>query len=252
LDAWENFIRAMFLYSQHSEEGSRTALSLLDHAIELDTEYGQAYGLKAFTLLWRAFQSWEDMGSAIERATAAATRAIACDSQDPWAYVARGMVALATRDNSEATNAFCHAIDLSPNFAYAHALLGAANAFGGRPEAAIECTDQAVQLSPRDTFSDDFQLYYAFAHFQAARYIEAASFAEKAIQLRPEHPNSHIMAASSYGLAGDEKKAANALAGLSALVAKITASSVEQTWPYVLAEDRARLALGLRKAGLPE
>ena len=62
-------------------------------------------------------------------------------------------------------------------------------------------------MSPRDTFSDDFQLFYAFAQFQAGRYAEAASFAETAIQLRPEHPISHVMAAASYGLAGHDKKA---------------------------------------------
>lgn len=252
LDAWECFIRAVFLYSQHSEEGSRTALALLDRAIELDREYGQAYGLKALTLLWRAFQGWEDMGSAIERGRAAATRAIACDSQDPWAYIGRGMVAIATRDNSEAVNALRHATDLSPNFAYAHAVLGAALALGGRPEEGIDSTNQAVRLSPRDTFNDDFQLYYAFAHFQAGRYVEAASCAEKAIRLRPEHPYSHVMAAASYGLAGNDKKAAGALASLTALVPEVAASNVERTAPYVLAEDRARLAQGLRMAGLRE
>jgi TolB-like protein len=251
LDAWECFIRASFLFSQHSEEGSSAALSLLDHAIVLDGGYGRAYALRAFTLVWRAFQGWEDMGSAIERATAAATRAIACDSQDPWAYVGRGMVATATRDISEAINAHRHATDLSPNFAYAHAMLGASLALGGRPEEAIESTSRAVRLSPRDTFSDDFQLFYAFAHFQAGRYVEAASFAETAIQLRPEHPAPHVIATASYGLAGNGKKAVDALARLKALVPEITASNVEKTFPYALAEDRARLSQGLRKAGLP-
>jgi adenylate cyclase len=251
LDAWECFIRASFLFSQHSEEGSSAALSLLDHAIVLDGGYGQAHALRAFTLVWRAFQGWEDMGSAIERATAAATRAIACDSQDPWAYVGRGMVATATRDISEAINAHRHATDLSPNFAYAHAMLGASLALGGRPEEGIESTSRAVRLSPRDTFSDDFQLFYAFAHFQAGRYVEAASFAETAIQLRPEHPAPHVMATASYGLADNDKKAVDALARLKALVPEITASNVEKTFPYALAEDRARISQGLRKAGLP-
>jgi adenylate cyclase len=252
LVAWECFIRAVFLFSQHSEEGSLGALSLLDRAIDLDRGYGQAYGLKAFTLLWRAFQGWEDMGSAIERATAAATRAIACDSQDPWAYIGRAMVAVATRNGSEAVSAARHATDLSPNFAYALAMFGAALALGGRPDEGIEAINQAVRLSPRDTFGDDFQLFYAFAHFQAGRYVEAASFAENAIQLRPEHPTSHVMATASYQLAGNEKKAADALAKLQALVPAASASHIENTFPYVIAEDRARLAEGLRLAGLPE
>jgi TolB-like protein/Flp pilus assembly protein TadD len=252
LDAWGCFIRASFLFSQHSEDSSRSALSLLDRAIELDGGYGQAYGLKAYTLVWRAFQGWEDMASAIERATAAATRAIACDSQEPWAYVSRGMVATATRDIAQAVNAYRHATDLSPNFAYAHAMLGAALAFGGMPEDSIESTSRAVRLSPRDTFADDFQLFYAFAHFQAGRYGEAAAFAETAIQLRPEHPFPYVMAAASYGLAGNDKKAAAALANLKTLVPEIAPSNVEKTAPYGLAEDRARLAQGLRQAGLPD
>lgn len=252
LDAWECFVRAIFLINQHSEDGSRDALSLLDRAIELDPEYGQAHGLSAYTLVWRAFQGWEDMGSAIERASVATTRAIGCDSQDPWAYVARGMVAMATRDDTEAVNAFGHAVDLSPNFAYAQALLGATHAFCGRPDVGIPSIDQAVKLSPRDTFGDDFQLYYAFAHFQAERYVEAAAYAEKAIQLRPEHPNSHVMAAVSYGFLGNTEKASGAVTNLRALVPEIAATDVEQTWPFVFPEDRARLVEGLRKAGLPE
>jgi len=161
------------------------------------------------------------------------------------------MVATATRDISEAINAHRHATDLSPNFAYAHAMLGASLALGGRPEEGIESTSRAVRLSPRDTFSDDFQLFYAFAHFQAGRYVEAASFAETAIQLRPEHPTPHVIATASYALAGNDKKAVDALARLKALVPEITASNVEKTFPYALAEDRARVSQGLRNAGLP-
>jgi tetratricopeptide (TPR) repeat protein len=162
------------------------------------------------------------------------------------------MVATATRDIAQAVNAYRHATDLSPNFAYAHAMLGAALAFGGMPEDSIESTSRAVRLSPRDTFADDFQLFYAFAHFQAGRYGEAAAFAETAIQLRPEHPFPYVMAAASYGLAGNDKKAAAALANLKTLVPEIAPSNVEKTAPYGLAEDRARLAQGLRQAGLPD
>jgi adenylate cyclase len=160
-------------------------------------------------------------------------------------------VAVATRDSLEAVNAFRHATSLSPNFAYAHAMLGVALALGGKVEEAIQCINHAVRLSPRDTFSDDFQLYYAFVHFQAGRYAEAASYAEASIQLRPEHPMPHIMAAAAYGL-GDNRKAAEALAKLKGLVADVTASDVERNIPYAMAEDRARVAHGLRKAGLAE
>jgi len=60
------------------------------------------------------------------------------------------------------------------------------------------------------------------------------------------------MAAASYGLCGNDKKATEAAASLRALVPQVTASGFERTMPYVLAEDRARIANGLRKAGVPD
>ena len=50
---------------------------------------------------------------------------------------------------------------------------------------------------------------------------------------RPEHPAPHVIATASYGLAGNGKKAVDALARLKALVPEITASNVEKTFPYV-------------------
>ena len=60
LDAWESFIRGMFLYSQHSDAGTKDALNMLDRAIKLDPCYAQAHGLRAVCLAWRAFQGWEN------------------------------------------------------------------------------------------------------------------------------------------------------------------------------------------------
>ncbi|TMJ40535.1 MAG: tetratricopeptide repeat protein, partial [Alphaproteobacteria bacterium] len=93
-------------------------------------------------------------------------------------------------------------------------------------------------------------LFYSFAHFQAGRYAEAAAAAERAIQLRPEHPALYIMAASSYGNAGEIDKSKEMLARLSTLVPVISAGAIAETFPYNRQEDRARLVAGLRAGGL--
>ena len=250
LDAWESFVRGMFLRSQHSQEGTRDALDMLTRAVELDPDYAQAHGLMADTLVWRAVQGWEDREAAFARATEAADRAVACDPNEPWAYLARGFMALARRRNAETVGAYQRAVDCSPNFAYAHGRLGAAHAFGGRADEAITCLDRSVRLSPRDIFAEVYHLYYAVTHFQAGRYAHAGEAAELAIQQRPGHPVLYIMATSAHGHAGESDRAKAALAGLTALVPDITASGIEQNFLYVLAEDRARLADGLRRAGL--
>ena len=250
LDAWENFIRGMFLYSQHSDAGTKDALNMLERAVELDPCYAQAHGLRAVCLAWRTIQGWENRDKAFAQAADAAARAVACDPAEPWAYIAHGFIAVANRRDSETVAALSRAIDASPNFAYAHGLLGAAHAFGGRPDLALECIDRGVRLSPRDIFGDEYALYYAFVYFQAGRYDEAAASAQRAIQLRPGHPTPYIMAAASYGLAGETDKAKRAIAKLTSLVPNISAAGVEETFLYCRREDRSRLAEGLRTAGL--
>ena len=77
-----------------------------------------------------------------------------------------------------------------------------------------------------------------------------AAAAERAIQLRPEHPALYIMAASSYGQADEIGKSKDMVARLSTLVPTISAGAVAETFPYTRQEDRARLVAGLRAGGL--
>jgi adenylate cyclase len=251
LDAWEGFLRAVFLYSEHSDASTREALSVLDRVVELDPGYAQAHGLRAVCVAWRVFQGWDDREAAFADAAAAADRAVAHDPHEPWAFLAHGFIAVARWRDPEAVAAFSRAIDLSPNFAYAHGLLGAAHAFGSRPDEAIESIDRAVRLSPRDIFGEEFQLYYAFAHFQAARYAEAVSAAQVAIRQRPGHAVPYIMAAAAYGLDGETDRAREVVSHLVELVPGISATHLESTFLYCRQEDRTRVAEGLRAGGLP-
>ncbi|HTN95457.1 MAG TPA: adenylate/guanylate cyclase domain-containing protein, partial [Nordella sp.] len=150
LDAWESFIRGLHHFSQHSDISTRTAIGMLDHAIELDPGYARAHGLRAVCLAWRAFQGWENPETAFTAATDSVRRAVAGDSREPWAFMAQAFVSLGRRDDEAAVAALTEAVAASPNFAYAHALLGAAHAFGGRPVQAIEYIERAQRLSPRD------------------------------------------------------------------------------------------------------
>jgi TolB-like protein len=250
LDAWECFIRALFKCSLLSEEASRDALALLRRAIELDPGYARAQGLLAWTMVWRAFQGFEPMDEALKIASAAIARGLAADRDEPWPHVAQTMVGLATRDDSLSTTSIARAVALSPNLAYAHGLQGLVEARCGRAAEALVCINRAVRLSPRDMFREDFDLFYSIAHFSAERYDEGLRFAQLARKATPGHAQPILMGCVCAAHLGELETAANLLADLRALVPPLSLAWVEATTPFALAADRARIAEGLRRAGL--
>ncbi|MFO1039177.1 MAG: adenylate/guanylate cyclase domain-containing protein [Geminicoccaceae bacterium] len=250
LDAWECVVRALFRSAELSEEGSREALSLLDRAVARDPSYAQAIGMRARIVVWRAFQGWEEMPSAIVRAKADIDRALAADKDEPWVYLAQGLVGIATRDTTLAVGALDRAVALNPNSAYAHGQLGIALANGGRADEAMASIDYAVRLSPREVFLGDYDLYYAFAHFQAARYEMGLQHALQAHRWRPGHTYPIVMSLTCAGHLGETETATGLLQELRSLVPGISRAWIESTSGFCRPEDRARLVDGLARAGL--
>jgi len=252
LDAWECFVNALHHYGHQSQEGSKTAIGLLEQAIETDPNYAQALGLYATILAWRIIQSWEPLEPTLASAREAADRALLADTNDPWASIGRGYVSIVSRDGDAAIMNFGHAVDLSPNLAYARALLGISNAYAGNADLARTHITKAIALSPKDTFIDKFYLYLAIAEFQAENYADAANAAQRAIQFKPGHASSHLFRTASLAKSGNLAAARSALGEFLALVPHARASEIERTVLYTASEDRQRVADGVRRAGLAD
>lgn len=250
LDSWECTLRALFLTSRLSEEDSGEALALLDRAIGTDPANAHALGLKAWILIWRTAQGWHDRDRAIAEAASLSTRALDADETEPWAWMGQGIADILMRRTGPAAAAFAHAVDLNPNFAMAHGMLGLAHAFAGEADRAITFIDQASRLSPREVFHGAFAQQYAFAHFVAGDYVLSFDCAKKAHQLRPGHAYPLLIAAACAGHLGEAGSAASLLAALNSVAPAISTDWVDANVPYVRAEDRARLIVGLARAGL--
>jgi adenylate cyclase len=250
LNAWECVVRAFYHSSKQSEEESLKALELLDRALLHDSDYAKALGMKAWILVFRAFQGWENMGRVLTLAERLIAHALAINNDELWPYLAHGMVGYATRDNELAMTALERAVDLNPNSVNAHGLLGNAHSFGGRSTEALECLRRAMRLSPRDAFLSDFELYSAFAYFQAANHDLGLKFALQAHRLRPSHPYPLLLGASCAGHVGNAEIGAALLRDLKAILPIVSPAWVEATSPYIRADDRARLVEGLARAGL--
>ncbi|MFO1328800.1 MAG: winged helix-turn-helix domain-containing protein [Rubrivivax sp.] len=250
LDAWECVLRALFHSSQQSEADTRTALQWLARAREHDPSHAQALGIEAWIRVFRAFQGWDPMPQALPQAQALVAQALAHDNDQLWPQLAQGMVAFATRDTALALRALRLAVQLHPYSVNAHGHLGIAHAFCGQPAEALACIARAMQLSPRDTYLSDFELYNAFALFAAARHDEALSFALQARRLRPGHAYPVVMAAACAGQVGDAALGRTLVEELRQLMPGVGTGFIDATAPFVREDDRARLVEGLRRAGL--
>ena len=252
LDAWDLVVQAIALVSEFSNEGSSKALELLEQAIATEPTYARAHAHFAWTTIWRAFQGWDDMGGALETASASASRAIQLDANEPWAYLAVQFVAIAKGEKEQMVAAARKAIELSPSFAYAHSLLGAGLALVGQGTEALHAVAVAMRLSPRDIWREEFDLHAAFARFQVGDYAEAVKLGRQASAPRPEHLTPRALTAASLFLLGEPAQAAEQARQLLKVVPGYSLRAARQIRYFLPDDDHSRLLEGLRGAGIPE
>jgi len=157
---------------------------------------------------------------------------------------------MVSRGFDKAVAELTEAIDLNPNFAFAHMVLGCAYGYGGMPEDGLHHLALARRLSPRDfTRSANFSTC-GLCCFVAGRFDEAADWERRAVELYPDFGTAWRTYAAAAGMAGRREEAAHALNEAKRLQPTLSADWVERFHPIVKASDRAVYIQGLRAAGL--
>ena len=155
MDAWDLVMRALSHYWRVTRQDNVVAQALLEKAIAIDPNYGQALGVLAASHTFSAHMGWADMATAVPIAERAALAAIRADSEDPWAHYALGCVHLFARRFDDSLAEFELALRLNPNFSLAQRLLrpGAVllRALGGGRRGRAPC---AAAEPARSVFGD--------------------------------------------------------------------------------------------------
>jgi adenylate cyclase len=251
LDAWECVIRALSCIGQGTRDEITEAEALCRRAIAITPGYGRAHSLLAWVLLRRTTFSG-DLRSLVPEISSEVQTAVNLDDRDPWAHFAQGMLQQRLRSLGEAERVLRRALELNPNFALAHALLGNTLALQGAHQEAIDNAEHALRLSPRDRLVG---LYASFAmagvHFAAGRYPESATWARNAIEKSPGHIAGHSFLTAALAMSGDLTAAAEARGTLLRLRPEYSLNWMAENQPPA-GETAERMREGLRKAGVPE
>jgi tetratricopeptide (TPR) repeat protein len=237
-----------------TREAIADALPMFNTAVELDPEFASAYGMAAWCHFWRKLNGWmTDRAAEIAEGTRLARLAVTLGRDDAVALT-RGGHALAhlAGDVDGGIALLDRARLLNPNLAPAWFLGGILRALRGETEGAIKDLTHAVRLSPVDPEMFRMQIGMSLAHFFAGRFDLATQWAEKALGNLPNLLAPVALVAASYALSGQMDKAQQAMQHLRELDPLLRVSNLRDWLPIQRAEDLARFAEGLRRAGLAE
>ena len=250
MDAWDLVMRALSHYWRVTRQDNTVAQALLEKAISIDPNYGQALGLFAASHMFSAHMGWEDMATAIPIGERAALAAIHADSEDPWAHYALGSVYLFTRRFDDSLAEFELALRLNPSFAPARGYYGVTLAYCGRWEEGDLAARQALRLSPRDPFAAVYCGVVAYAQFVGGDYEEAIRMSREALRRRGDFVGGHRVLTAAAGMAGVKEVAEAALLELRRSQPNISLDWIAQQIPFRRDVDRDRYLEGFRRAGL--
>jgi len=250
LDAWDLVMRALSHHWRVTRVDSAAARDLLERAIAIDPDYGQALSLIATNQMFGVHLGWSDIASAAPMAERAALAAIAADSEDAWAHTALGSVYFSTRRLDNSLAEFELALQLNPNFSLAQGYYALALCYGGRWQDAYAAAQRAIRQSPRDP---SLAIYYgvaAYAQFVGENYSQAIMLAREATRHRGDLTGAYRVLTVAAGMAGQIDVAEAALGELRRSQPNISLAWIENQLPWKLDADREHYLEGFRRAGL--
>ena len=250
LDAWDLVMRALSHYWRVTRQDNVVAQALLEKAIAIDPNYGQALGVLATSYMFTAHMGWMDMAAAMPIAERAALAAIRADGRDPWAHHALGHVHLFARRFEDSLAEFEQALGLNPNFALAQGFCGLSLAYGGFWQDADEAARRALRLSPRDPYSAVYSGIAAYAQFLGGHYDEAMRLSREALRQRSDFVGAHRVLTTAAGMAGENEVAKAALEACRRAQPNISLAWLAEFMPIQQASDREHYLEGFRRAGL--
>jgi TolB-like protein/cytochrome c-type biogenesis protein CcmH/NrfG len=250
MDAWDLVMRALSHYWRVTRQDNMVAQALLEKAINIDPDYGQALGLLAASHTFSAHMGWETMAKAVPVAERAALAAIRADSEDAWAHYALASVYLFNRQFEDSLAEFELALELNPNFSPARGYYGVALTYCGRWEEGDRAARHALRLSPRDPFAAIYCGVAAYSQFVGRNYEEAIRLSREALRHRADFVGAHRVLTAAAAAGGFDDLANAALKELRRVQPNISLEWIANEMPFKREEDRVYYLDGFRRAGL--
>lgn len=254
LDAYDYFLRGSAGFFEATAPSIDEALPYFYRAIELDPDFATAYAYAANCfVLRRVVRSTTSSILDVNEAERLARRAVELGPANDIVLALAGNTQTYLLGNVlRGTDLTERALALNPNSARAWLIDSWNKHWSGNFDAAIESCQRAMRLSPQDPFMFHMQEATADSHFIAGSYMDALSWAEKALSGRPKSTSALLTKVASLAMLDQESEVANAAQHYLQIDPAFRLSLLLPTMPYLNPAHRNLWQKAFRKARLPE
>jgi non-specific serine/threonine protein kinase len=209
-EAYDYYLRGRGYARRETRSDLELALQMYNQAITLDAGFALAHAAQGDACA-TIFEFHEKQFRWIERGLAACEKALTLEPQLPEALVARGRIAYAQKNYSEAVQLARMAIERKPNCPGAYNVLGRALYASDRWQEAADLMDKAIAAN-----GDDYNLYIVFINVMGSlgRHEEAIKIRERelvvlrqAIDLAPDNVRARILLAADLAAMNQREEA---------------------------------------------
>jgi adenylate cyclase len=252
LGAWDHALKALSLQERMTPAGHAEARKHLKLAIGLEPNSARAWSLLSLCHYHEGILGWvEPRADALSCSLEAADAAVACDDRDWLGQGLQGMGRLWTaRDFSTALEGAQRAVALNPSAPLARHFLACVLEFTGHPADALPHLEAILRLDPRYRFRSLALADQSLCHLLLGNFDEAISLAQTAIRVQPGNVRARQRLVAGLSLRGLDGEARAAAVELSRLQPTLDVAYIDDTYPFMLAEQREQFVAGLQAADL--
>jgi len=197
-EAYQFYLRGRFYWNKRTAEGLKKAIEQFQQAVDKDPSYALAYAGLADAYTTLPGYSSTPPSEVIQKAKAAASRAIELDPNLAEAHASLGNIMRSfDKDPAGAEEEFQRAIELNPNYPSAHHWYALLLAFQGRSDEAKKEILRAQQLDPLSLI---INRTVGNVFFWAREYDQALEQFKKTIEIDANFPPAHGDLAMVYAI----------------------------------------------------
>jgi len=255
-DAIDLAMRGWAVRNEPATETNRNeAIDDFERALRLDPGQPEALTGLSRSLSEKIIYFWSaNPAEDADRAGALASEALSAHPDSAEAHLARAVNSFVKRQWDTAIDEAEAAIADDRNLAHAYASAGFYKLFSGRAAEGFAGVETALRLSPRDPLRYSWEYDICHMHTHLAQWDEAIEWCRKSVATHPIFW-AYVDLAAAYAWTGRDMDARAAVEELQKVKPGYTVqqfATIKWTDNPTFNAQYARIAEGLRKAGLPE